>query len=393
MASENVFSGNLNFFGLGDLIQLIGSHGSTGVLTITSKYATEPGKIFFAEGNPIDAICLSKSGIDALYSLFGWTQGDFEFSLQTVKRKPLINESRMQIILSGLKMFDDGEIDKLGPFTIEKTSMESSVLGIPQPIVKGPLIDYTYVLDEEEFPADSDIVLEGKHGNWLWVILEGTVQIKKDIPDGKINIVRIGPGSFVGSIASFLLGDYVRSATVLAVDRVLLGILDSHRLSIEFASLSPELRNILLSMDRRLKQVTDRTLDYYHNENPLNKLNKFDTYISQGEKNNKVVMIKEGKACVVRKTNSGEVLLSNLFPGDFIGRVPFIEIDHEPTLASVYCSKNLVVEEIKMDAVVNEYKKLTPTFNNIIDNISSSMAATSIMACEFFKKHKKNGSI
>ena len=392
MASETVFSGNLNFFGMGDLIQLIGSYGSTGILTITSKYATEPGKIFFIEGNPIDAICFSKSGIDALYALFGWTQGDFEFSLQTVKRKPKIHESRMQIILSGLKMFDDGEIEKLGPFTIEKSSMESSVLGIPQPIVKGPLIDYTYVLDEEEFPAGSDIVLEGRHGNWLWVILEGTVQIKKDIPDGKVDIVRIGPGSFVGSVASFLLGDYVRSATVLAVDRVLLGVLDSHRLSIEFASLSPELRDILLSMDRRLKQVTDRTLDYYHNENPLYQLDNLNTFIEQGDKNDTVSMIKEGKAYVVRKIKNGEVLLANLFPGDFIGRVPFIGIDHEPNLASVYCSKNLVVEEINMDAVVNEYKKLTPTFNNIIDNISSSMAATSIMTCEFFKKHAKNGS-
>ena len=389
MASETVFSGNLNFFGLGDLIQLIGSHGSTGILTITSKYATEPGKIYFREGNPVDAICFSKSGLDALYPLFGWTDGDFEFSLQKVQRKNRIHESRMQIILSGLKMLDDGEIEKLGPFTILSTSKEASVLGIPQPIVKGPLIDYTYVLDEEEFPAGSDIVLEGRYGNWLWVILEGTVQIIKEIPDGKLNVVRIGPGSFVGSIASFLLGDYVRSATVLAVDRVLLGVLDSHRLSIEFGSLSPQLKDILLSLDKRLKQVTERTVEYYFNENPLENLENLDTYITQGENSDKVAMIKEGKAYVARRTKSGEVLLANLFPGDFIGHVPFIDMDHEPFSASVYCSKNLIVEEIRVNEIVNEYKKLSPTFSNIVDNVAASMAATSIMACEFFKKHKR----
>jgi len=331
--------------------------------------------------------------MDALYALFGWIHGEFEFSLQTVKRDIKIKEGRMQIILNGLKMLDDGEIEKLGPFTLEKTTSNvNAVLGIPQPIVKGPFIDYSYVLDEEEFSAGTDIVLEGGHGNWLWVILEGTVQITKETPDGKVNIVRIGDGSFVGSIASFLLGDYVRSATVLAVDRVLLGILDSHRLSIEFATLSPELRGILLSLDKRLKQVTDQTIAYYSNENPLAQLEDLDTYINQGEKNDNVAMIKEGRAYVAGKTNSGEVLLANLYPGDFIGSVPFINMNHEPFSASIYCTKNLVAEEVNMDAVVNEFKKLTPTFNNIVDNIASSVAATSIMACEFFKKHTKNGA-
>jgi CRP-like cAMP-binding protein len=389
MTSEIAFSGNLNFFGLGDLIQLVGSHGSTGILDIRCKYTTEPGKIFFIEGNPIDAVCGSKRGKDALYSLFGWTHGEFEFKMGTVSNKPVIEESRMQIILSGLKMLDDGEIEKLGPYTVDKKMLESMVMGIPQPLIKGPLIDYIYVVDEEAYEAGSDIVLEGRYGNWLWVILEGTVQIVKDTPGGKINIVRIGPGSFVGSIASFLLGDYVRSATVLAVERVLLGVLDSSRLVQEFGSLSLEIKKIFLSLDRRLKQVTDRSVDAYFKEDPKIDFNNLDAYITQGKDNGKLAVIREGMAFVVRKTKSGDALLANLSPGDFIGCIPFIEMNHEPFSASVYGTRDLIVDEVNLQEMVAEYQQLSPTFKNIINNIAAGISATSLMICEFLKQHTK----
>ena len=96
MDSESVFSGNLSFFGLGDLIQLIGSLGSTGVLKITSKYTADPGTIFFIKGNPINATASSKTGLDALYSLFGWTQGKFEFWSENVQSEIKIHESRIK---------------------------------------------------------------------------------------------------------------------------------------------------------------------------------------------------------------------------------------------------------------------------------------------------------
>ncbi len=390
MTTETVFSGNLNFFGLGDLIQLIGSHGSTGILEIRSKYTTKPGKVFFVEGNPVDAVCGSKKGTYALYSLFGWVHGEFEFSLAGVDRAPVIKESRMQLILSGLKMLDDGEIQKIGPYTMDPKRQDSLVMGIPQPLIKGPLIDYLYVVDEEEYEAGRDIVLEGRYGNWLWVILEGTVQIVKDTPSGKINIVRIGPGAFVGSIASFLLGDYVRSATVSAVDRVLLGVLDSARLIQEFGSLSPEIMKILLSLDRRLKQVTDRSVDAYFNEASKIDFDNLDVNIPQGKDNGKLGIIREGTAFVVRKTKTGDALLACLSPGDFIGRLPFIEMDHEPIAASVYSSRDLMVEDVDPREIAAEYQRLSPTFKNIINNIAAGVSATSLMTCEFLKQHAKH---
>ncbi len=389
---NTVFSGDLNYFGLGDLIQLIGSHGSTGVLNLKSPYDEESGMIFFVRGNPIDAEYGSLKGLDAVYALFGWSRGNFEFFLNPVNNASTIHDSRMQIILNGLKMLDEGKIKKLGPISHDKSLKNGMVLGIPQPVIKGPLIDYIYVVDEEEFEAGSDIVLEGKYGNWLWVILEGTVQITKKTKEGMVNIVRIGPGSFVGSIASFLLGDYVRSATAVAVDRVLLGVLDSHRLSLEFGGLSSALKRIFLSLDKRLKQVTDRAVDYYSNTEPKIELDKMEIFIRQGDAKEKVALIKEGRACVVRATEHGNVFLANLFPNDFVGHIPFIDMDHEYLSASVYVSKNLKVEELDLNDMIAEYGGLSSTFKNIINNIAACMSATSMMACEFKKKHAQNGS-
>jgi CRP-like cAMP-binding protein len=385
MASDTAFSGNLTYFSVGDLIQLIGSNGSTGVLQIKSPYSANTGEIYFLNGNPIDAVCGSKTGLDAVYALFGYKEGEFDFSLKKKSHHVAIHESRMKIMLNGYKMLDDGEIEVKGPITVEKRT-EGSMGGTPLPLIKGPMIDYIYVLDEERFEPGSDIVMQGKHGSWLWVILDGIVQIIKETPEGVVKIVRIGQGAFVGSVAAFLLGDYVRSATAIAENKVLLGVLDSHRLLTEFNGLSPEFKNIFLSLDKRLKQATERTVDYYYNRDPLAGIGETVLYAAQEKDQNKLVVIREGKAHIVRSTPAGDVLLASLFPGDFIGRLSFIDLDHEFFSASVYGSKNLQVEDSDREILVSEYSRLSGTLKNIIKTMASCVSATSTMACEYKKK-------
>jgi CRP-like cAMP-binding protein len=385
MASDAVFSGKLTYFSVGDLIQLIGANGSTGVLQITSPYAAHKGEIYFSNGNPVDAACGSETGLGAIYTLFGYVQGEFGFSLKTAYPHVAIHESRMQIMLNGYKKLDDGEIKKVGPITFEKLADESMVQGIPLPLIKGPMVDYTYVLDEERFESGSEIVMQGRHGSWLWVILDGIVQIIKETPLGTVKIVRIGQGAFVGSVASFLMGDYVRSATAIAENNVLLGVLDSHRLLTEFNRLSPEFKNCFLSLDKRLKQVTDRAVDYYCGKDSTSDVGEKVPFTVNERDQDKLCLIKEGRAYVVRKTPAGEVLLASLFAGDFIGPLSFIDLDHEFYSASVYGSKNLRVEEINREALISEYGRLPSTLKNIISTIGSSVSATSMMASEYQK--------
>jgi len=78
MMRENVvLAGNLKFLALGDILQLLGANSSTGVLRLISRYATEPGFIYFESGNPTNASCGKLVGLDAVYSLFGWTNGHY----------------------------------------------------------------------------------------------------------------------------------------------------------------------------------------------------------------------------------------------------------------------------------------------------------------------------
>ena len=167
----------------------------------------------------------------------------------------------MEIILDGLRMLDEGKIQKLGTPIGKQKAQESPAKSGDLPLVKGPLVDYAYVVDEEVFYNGEEIVREGNHGNWIWVILEGPAEIVKASAGKPLRIIRIGVGAFLGSMASLLAGDNVRSATAVAVGKVQLGMLDSQLLTSELASLSAEFRGLTKSLDLRLRQVTDMAVE------------------------------------------------------------------------------------------------------------------------------------
>ena len=101
MPGNVAFAGNLSFLNLGELMQLLGTNGGTGTLYISSNYASQQGLIYIEDGNPIDAANGAKTGLDALFSLFGWIDGQFEFVQEDITCQKVITKSRMEIILDG----------------------------------------------------------------------------------------------------------------------------------------------------------------------------------------------------------------------------------------------------------------------------------------------------
>ena len=382
-----VLAGNLNFLSLGDILQLLGSNASTGVLRITSRYAQDLGLIYFHNGNPVNASVGSLSGLDAVNSLFGWLDGEFEFIKKKVDGENAIKKSRMQIILDCLRMLDDGQIEQLGPVTFTKKSSHPSDSLSNRPMIRGPLIDYTYVVDEEEVRAGNKIVGEGKHGGWLWVILEGTAEIIRETPQGPLKLLRIGEGAFIGSIASFLLLEgSVRSAAIMAINNVLLGVLDLRRLSADFLRMSNQFRSLLISLDKRLKQVTNMAVDIkLENIKVEEFINGKAHVFTQGENVENLFTITEGEAHIVRNTENGYVPLANLYQGDFFGHLPFLDIGQEPYSASVFGSKDLKISEMDPKILEQEYKQLSSTFKNFIEHLANCILVTSMLACEFGK--------
>lgn len=387
MYGKAVLAGNLSFVSLADLFQILGGNNCTGVLHIASQYAPNPGLIYFGNGNPINATSGPLHGIDAIYALFGWSEGNFEFHQQNVQVERVVNKSRMEIILDALMMLDDGVIKKVGPPSPEDMCAVQSgeskyVKTYPLPVIKGPLVDYRYVIDEEEFRDGEKIVREGGHGNWVWVILEGTVKITRETSKGPMTIAKLGDGCFIGTFASFLLRGHVRSATATAVGNVQLGVLDTQRLAGECASLSLDFRGLLLSLDARLTRITDRAGDLFMKKNKVNTLNrgKKVIIIKEGPSKQELFTITDGEAYVIRRTPRGYLPLLTLKEGDVFGYVPFIDIGHEPRCASVLASKHLKVNKLDTENLQKEYDQLSTAFKGLIENVATCVSVTTRLA-------------
>ncbi len=379
-----VLNGSLKFLSLGDVLQLIGSSGGSGVLRLMSKYSQTPGEVFFTKGNIINASASDKTGLDAVYLLFGWAEGDFEFSLENFNVPKVITSNRMEIILDGLRMVDDGETPKLGPVSFEKK--ESSTI----PVIKGPLIDYMYVADEEEFRDGQFIIQEKRHGNWIWSIMEGVVDIVKETPQGPLTILRIGEGSFIGGISAFMFQGSVRNATAVAVGKVQLGILNTQRLSEEFLSQSRDFKDFAISMDRRRRDLTNKVVDVYlKRDNLKERLASKKHTIKQGQKDETLYRITQGEAAIVRKIPEGYVLAAMLGPGDFIGHISFLDMGHEPYSASVFTSEDFQSDKVNQENLRKEYDGLSSTLRNLIESVATTISVTTRVSCEFQRKNAK----
>ena len=388
MNNSVALSGSLDFLNLGELLNLLGTNGSSGVLRIKSGHTKEPGLVYLDKGNPINAVCGSLTGLDAVYCLFGWSDGQFEFVQEAVSCEKAINKSRMEIILDGLRLLDEGKIEKRGPVKADKPGSGSKTISGKLPLIKGPLVDYSYVVDEEGFYDGDEIVQEGNHGDWIWVILEGTAEIIKQTETGPLELLRIGDGAFLGSVAALLSGGRVRNATVKAVGNVQLGMLDSQLLANELANVSTEFKSLLTSIDRRLQQVIDMAVAIKRNNNHLDKLIKGQKQlIKQGQNEERLFTIKDGEVIIARQTENSFVPLARLKKGDFFGRVPFLDMGHEPYSAAVFSSENLRLAAVDSDKLKAEHTGLSSTLKNILEHLATSVSVTTLVACDL-KKHR-----
>ena len=387
MTSSVAFAGNLNFLNLGELLQLLGTTGGSGMLRIISKYAEEPGVVFVEKGNPINAANGNLTGLNAIYSLFGWTEGQFEFVQEDFTCDKTITKSRMEIILDGLRMLDEGKVEKLGPATAQAKPAESRAKSGDLPLIKGPLVDYSYVVDEEVFYNGDEIVHEGNHGNWVWVILEGTAEIVKETPNGPLRILRIGDGAFLGSVASLLAGDNVRSATVVAVGNVQLGMLDSQQLTSELSALSAEFRGLIKSLDSRLRQVTNMVINIQSNSADIADFIKDKKpVIKQGQNEERLFIVRDGNAHIAREGDDGQVPLARLKKGDFFGNIPFLDLGHEPHSAGVFASPQLKLAAADLQGLQTEFDNLSSTLKNIFQHLANCISVTTLIAGDYKKK-------
>ena len=387
-ASNIVLKGSLSFLNLGELLQLLGGTGSSGILKLSSMHADGPGYIYLVDGNPVDAEYQNKKGQDALNAFFGWLDAGFEFSDQKILRRRSIQKNRMELILSGLRMLDDGLIETMGRVTSRKSKIDlKDESGIP--IIKGPLADYLYIVDEDEFSEGQEIVAQEKFGNWLWVILEGTVEVVRSLPEGRVPINKLTEGAFIGSINSLKEKSNVRSATVTAVTHVQLGVLDYHRILEEFSKISDDFRDVLFSLENRLAQITSICANAHFTKiKMLRSLNNFKEFKMPEQSDTAIYKITDGRSAVVKKIRDHFLPLCKLQKIDFIGNIPFLNTPHEPHSAQVFVSDDFQSEKIDLIDLKEEYDKLSVTLKNMISHTSTCLSVTSGRLMDLLKNSK-----
>jgi Tfp pilus assembly protein PilZ len=109
----------------------------------------------------------------------------------------------------------------------------------------------------DETYKDGEIIFkEGNSGDWIYVILSGSVAISKKIGGKTYDLGLLGQDDVFGEFAYF--GDVERTATARAVGRTTVSIIDRGVLDLEFHSLSDEFRAIVANMVKKSIDLIDK---------------------------------------------------------------------------------------------------------------------------------------
>jgi len=89
----------------------------------------------------------------------------------------------------------------------------------------------------EHYEPGEIVFQEGGHGDWLYIVVDGEVDVLKHVAGAPVPLRRLSPGDCFGEIA--LLGDHVRTATTRAVTAVNLLAVDREAFEALFSTLPP----------------------------------------------------------------------------------------------------------------------------------------------------------
>jgi len=115
------------------------------------------------------------------------------------------------------------------------------------------------IADEQICKRGEIIFKEGTVGNWIYVVLSGSVEISKTVRGKKHVMSILKPSEIFGELG--IVGRTKRTATARALEDCILGIIDRELLEKEFNQLSVQFRSILETITRRFEKILEKTGD------------------------------------------------------------------------------------------------------------------------------------
>lgn len=107
----------------------------------------------------------------------------------------------------------------------------------------------------EKYTDGQVIFKEGTHGDWLYIVEDGAVEISRMVNNNKVLITTFKEGEIFGEVA--YIAKVERSATATAIGDTTVGIIDREFFDKEFNKLSGNFQLILKTLALRLKRTTD----------------------------------------------------------------------------------------------------------------------------------------
>ncbi|HOD29872.1 MAG TPA: cyclic nucleotide-binding domain-containing protein [Syntrophales bacterium] len=118
------------------------------------------------------------------------------------------------------------------------------------------------VASYETYPDGKVIFEEGSHGDWIYVVEEGAVEISKKDGERKVVIEVLKPGDLFGELA--YIAKIARTATAAAVGETVIGILDRDYFDREFNKLPGDFQVMFKTVALRLKATTEKVIAPNH---------------------------------------------------------------------------------------------------------------------------------
>ena len=107
---------------------------------------------------------------------------------------------------------------------------------------------------EETYPDGQIIFEEGSHGDWIYIVESGAVELSKSVRGEQVTVDMLKPGDIFGEMA-FVSG-MPRTARARAVGETQVGIFDRNEMDREFNKLSGGFQAIIKSLAVRLKRAS-----------------------------------------------------------------------------------------------------------------------------------------
>jgi len=116
-----------------------------------------------------------------------------------------------------------------------------------------------YIMEVKTYSGGEVIIEEGSFGSWIYVILEGSVKVKKRTAKGMVTIDSLKEGEVFGEMVFLEGGTGARSASVIAAEGpVRVALLDTEKLISDYEAVAPDLKTLIQSLMSKLRDTTSK---------------------------------------------------------------------------------------------------------------------------------------